>query len=125
MELGMAASSGWCNIVPPISPPKIWTNITRRHENHEDLRRVIARHVAGTADQMRMEIYTFQSIYDMLKDIVRLDIAPRGSLPVWLNLQRGMCILNLLPTSASQVAKYQRTEQNYRDTAGTHTFVDA
>ena len=36
-----------------------------------------------------------------------------------------MCILKSLTTSASQVADSQCTEQNYRDTAGTHTFSDA
>ena len=61
----------------------------------------------------------------MLKGILKFDVAPRGPLLVWSNLQRGMCILNLLLTLASQVAEYQRTEQKYRDMAGMRTFADA
>ena len=72
-----------------------------------------------------MEIYTSKFTDDMLKGIIKLDVAPRVSLMVWSNLQRGMCILDLLQTLASQVAEYQHTEQNYRDAAGTRTFADA
>ena len=121
----MAAISGWCGIIPTIAPPKVWTDIAKHHANYEDLRYVIARHVAEIVDQMRMEIITFQFTDDMLKDILRLDVAPKGALQVWSNLQQGMCILNSLPTPASQVAEYQRTVQNYRDTVGTRTFADA
>ena len=72
-----------------------------------------------------MEIYTSKFTDDMLKGIIKLDVAPRVSLMVWSNLQRGMCILDLLQTLASQVAEYQHTEQNYRDAGGTRTFADA
>ena len=65
-----------------------------------------------------MEIYTFLFTDEMLKDILKLDFAPEGSLPVWSNPQRGMCIPNSLPTLATQVAEYQRT-------AGMRTFADA
>ena len=51
-------------------------DIAKYHANYEDLQYVIARHVAGTADQMRMEIYTFQFTDDILKDILKLDVAP-------------------------------------------------
>ena len=82
----MTAISGWCGIVPPISPPKVWTDIATYHANHGDLRRIIASHVAGTVDQMCMKIYTFQFMDDMLKDILKLGVAPGGSLLVWFNL---------------------------------------
>ena len=71
-----------------------------------------------------MEIYTSLFTDEMLKDILKLDLAPGGSLPVWANLQQRMCILNLLPRLASQVAEYQHTDQNYRDTVGMRTFAD-
>ena len=61
---------------------------------------------------------------DMLRDILKINVAPGGSLMVRSNLQRAMCILNSLPTSATQVAEYQRTEQNYWEMAGMHTFAD-
>ena len=72
-----------------------------------------------------MEIYTSLFTDEMLKDILKLDLAPGGSLPVWANLQQRMCILNLLPRLASQVAEYQHTEQYYMDMTVTHTFADA
>ena len=108
-----------------IAPPKVWTDIAKNHANYEDLRRVIARHVAETANQMCMEIYTFQFTDDMLKDTLKLDVAPGGALPVWSNLQQGMCIVNSLPTSAIQGAEYQSTEKNYRDTVGMRTFKES
>ena len=47
---------------------------------------MIAGHIKETADQMSMEIYTSLFMDDMLKDILKLDFAPGGSLPVWENL---------------------------------------
>ena len=72
-----------------------------------------------------MEIYTFQFTDDMLKDIKNLNVALGGNEPVWQTLQRGVCILNCLQKSATQLAINKRTEDNYRYTAVTRIFVDA
>ena len=58
----------------------------------------------------------------MLKDIIKLDLAPGGDLPVWENLQRGMRIINTLPTSTQVVSKTQRKGKNYRDTKYIRTY---
>ena len=65
----------------------------------EDLRRVIERAVEDTAAEQAVEINTFHLTDNMLKDVIKLDVAPGGGLPVWPNLQRGVCILNMLPTT--------------------------
>ena len=52
-----------------------------------------------------VEISKFYLTDDMLKGIIRLDLAPGGGLPVLDNLQRGMSILNTLPTSAQVMSK--------------------
>ena len=54
-----------------------------------------------------------------------MDLAPGEGLPVWSNLQRGMCILNSFPISAGQVTEFQRIEDNYREAQNTRTFADA
>ena len=55
----------------------------------------------------------------MLKNIIKLDLAPGGDLPVWENLQREMSILNILPTSTQVVRKTQRKEK----TIGTQSII--
>ena len=126
MELGMEAISGLCTIIPPTAPPEICTDIRKYHTNLEDMHQIIASHTKESAGQMTMEIYTFLFPDEMLKqDILRIDFVPGGSLPVCSNRQRGMCILNSLPTLATQVAKYQHTKHNNRDMAGTCTFMEA
>ena len=62
---------------------------------------------------------------DMLKDVVKLDFAPGEGLPIFPNLQHGMCILNTLSTTANQVSEWQRMETHYRETKHTRTFAYA
>ena len=57
-----------------------------------------------------MEISKFYLTYEMLKDIIKLDLALGGGLPVYENLQQGMSMLNTQPTSAQQVSKTQQME---------------
>ena len=59
-----------------------------------------------TAKQQGLEISKFYLPYAMLKDVIKLDFAPGGGLPMFVNLQQGMSILNTLPTSANQVSKW-------------------
>ena len=69
--------------------------------------------MSDTATQRYVEINTFHLTDDMLKDNVNMDLAPGEGLPVWSNLQRGMCILNSFPISAGQVTEFQRIEDKY------------
>ena len=123
--MGLAALSGWCNLIPMISPSITWTDIAKHSTNMEDLQEVIGRAVADTSTQQCMEINTFHLTGDMLNDIVKIDLAPGWGLPVWFNLQHGICILNLLPTSAGQVTEIQQIEDNCREKQNMRTFVDA
>ena len=84
----------------------MWTDIVKHFTNMEDLRRFIGRAVKDTASEQAVEMNTFHLTDDMLKDVIKLDLAPGGGLPVWSNLHRGMCILNMLPTSAGQITEF-------------------
>ena len=66
-----------------------------------------------------INISKFYPTDDMLKNIIKLDLAPGGDLPVWENLQREMSILNILPTSTQVVRKTQRKEK----TIGTQSII--
>ena len=121
----MAAISGWCGIKPPAKLPEIWALVKKHQATAEDLQRILVRSVKDTAYNMHMEIHKFHFTDDMLKDIKNINVAPGGNEPVWHTLQRGICILNCLPKSATQVALEKRTEENYRDTAETRTFAEA
>ena len=44
---------------------------------------------------------------------------------MFLNLQRGMSILNTLRTTANQMSKWQRMKKNYRGAKNMRTFADA
>ena len=108
-----------------VSHPLIWKKIVENSTKMEDLRRIIKQQaVADTASRQGLEISTFYLTDDMLKDIVRMDLAPGGGLPVFSNLQCGMCILHTLPTSAGQVSEFQQIEESYRKTKNTRTFAD-
>ena len=61
-----------------------------------------------------MEIGKFYPTDEMLKDVIKLDVAPGGGLPVFTNLQREISMLNTLPTSAQQVSETQQMEENIR-----------
>ena len=91
----------------------------------EDLQQVIGRAVEDTAAEQAVEINTFHLMDDMLKDVIKLDVAPGGGQPVWSNFEHGVCILNMLPTTTEQIKVDQRIEDNYRETQATRTFVDA
>ena len=56
-----------------------------------------------TAAEQAVEINTFHLMDDMLKDVIKLDVAPGGGQPVWSNFEHGVCILNMLPTSTEQI----------------------
>ena len=84
-EMGLAVLSGWCNLVPTILPPIIWMEIAKHSTNMEDLQQVIGRAVADTASQHCVEINTFHLTDNMLKDIVRMDLAPGGCYQCVLN----------------------------------------
>ena len=80
--MGLAVLSGWCNLIPTISPPIIWTDIAKHSANMEDLQRVIGRAVADTATQQDLEINTFHIRDNVLKDIAKMNLAPGGGLLV-------------------------------------------
>ena len=77
------------------------------------------------AAEQAMEINTFHLTNDMLKVVIKLDVTSGGGLPVWSNLQHGVCILNMPPMSAEQIPVSQWVEDNYRETMATRTFTDA
>ena len=80
-------------------PSLLWTEIEKNPTNVEDFRRIIKRAVNERARLQAMDISKFHLTDDMLKDIIKLDLAPGGGLPVFTILQRGMIVLNTLPTS--------------------------
>ena len=74
---------------------------------------------------MTMEITNIQITDDMLKDILKLDLAPGGNDPVWQTMMRGITILNCLPRSATQVTSDKCKQDDWRETAATRTYADA
>ena len=122
-KMGMVALNGWSNLMPEFTPPLILTDIGENLTNVKDLLRLIEieRAVADTASRQGLEMSKLYLTDDMLKDIVRLDLAlaPGGGLPVFSDLQHGMCILNTLHTTVSQVSEWQLIEENYRETKKT------
>ena len=93
--------------------------------NMEDLQQILERAISNTESHQGLEISKFYLTDDTLKDVIKLDLTPGGELAVFLNLQRGMCIPNTLPTSANQVSEWQRMETHYRETKHTRTFAYA
>ena len=122
--MGMAAFSSWSNLIPTIAPPAVWSDIVKHSADMEDLRRIIGRAVEDVAAEQAVEINTFHLTDNMLKDVIKLDLMPGGGLPVWSNLQHGVCILNMLPKSAEQISVSQRVEDNCWETMATRTFAD-
>ena len=61
----------------------------------------------------------------ILKDLIQLTLIPGGGLPVWENLQWGICILNNLPTSAQLVSETPQKEKNLMDTKSKCTHKKA
>ena len=78
----------------------------------EDLQRIIGRAVEDAALEQDVETWTFHPTKKMLKDVIKLDVAPGWGLPVWSNLQWELCILKKLPTSTEKISVSQRVEDN-------------
>ena len=74
--------------------PLLWTDIARNSTNIKDCRLIIKRTVHEAAKLQAVEIRMFYLTDEMLKDIIKLDLAPGGGLPVFGNLQTGMSMLN-------------------------------
>ena len=82
----MAALNGWCNRMAGHAPPLIWTDTAKNSTNMEDCHLLIKTAVIDTAKQHGLEISKFYLTDGMLKDIIKLDFAPGGGLPVISNL---------------------------------------
>ena len=89
----------------------------------------IERTVQETVKMQIMEISKFYLTYEMLKDIIKLDLALGGGLPVYENLQQGMSMLNILPIPTHPCAgseqDSERGGENSGETKNTHTYNEA
>ena len=71
--------NGWCGHMVGDTLPLLWTDITSNSTNLEDCRRIIEQIVQETANMQSMEISKFYLTDDMLKDLIKLDLAPEGA----------------------------------------------
>ena len=106
-------------------PSLLWTEIEKNPTNVEDFRRIIKRAVNERARLQAMEISKFHLTDGMLKDIIKLDLAPGGGLPVFYDLAtRNDCAEHLTHIGAVSEQDPVNVEK-YRETRNTRTYNEA
>lgn len=123
--LQKSALGGWCGTTILDQIPVVWTKLEEYQVSVEESRSIIMKEVQRVADEEGVEIYDFYLEDDMVKDIIQVKMAPNGRNPVWEALQRGMCILNCLPSTSKQKVVTQRRDKNMNETKLTRTYDEA
>lgn len=123
--LQKSALGGWCGTANMEEIDILWHKLEEYQPSTEECRTLIMNRVAKVAEEECVEVSEFYLEDEMVNDIVKMKMAPNGRNPVWEALQRGMCMLNCLPSNSKQRYTTQQRDKNRRDTSHTRTLDEA